>query len=464
MDPLKYWDMRAIDDWNAFKPDMKGYIPPQELGLWPDCDSIEVSANSLPTPKRQLINFTHLDYMRDNDAPFLALSVVERFPATRLTVRGETFAAPISPRDMKFLFTHLGNDRASEHTVAAAEAKILGDASRSSISQGHSAVLRTLRVRAGDGDRETTLEALSVFKAGIHQLLTASRDSNHFATIFVILPIFVDSADIRVYATHENITSDVRLPKDLSQSVSAIGVYAGISDAHIEVGTGAEVVCLIYHECVVPEAEPWFVPRLEYLSGALPPLRDAFCLWRHNLNSGAKAPALMLLVLDHNPKCSTDFSGDDVTLLCHLAPLAQAYGFKMFIGRLVHTMSTKQEVYHDPKEYFESTEDIDRSKLRMSNEPRVRYGWNELRTLGGAIATQPVLLAMATRMMKSGYLHDQFMDRDLDENEDDVEIEDESICFATVIYKHSELHISHTAIDAAEIFPVRTASILFIAP
>jgi hypothetical protein len=256
-------------------------------------------------------------------------------------------------------------------------------------------------------------------------------------------------------------------------------VYAGVSDARIEAGTGAEVICLIYHECVVPEAKPWFVPRLEYLSGALPPLRDASCLWRHDLNSGANAP-LMLFVLDHRTHCSTEFSEDDATLLCHLAPLAQAYGFKMFIRRLVHTKSTKQEVYHDPKEYFQLTEDIDRSKLRMSDKPRVRYEWDELRTLGGTIVTQPALLATATRMMKSGYLHDRLMDRDLDEHEDDVEIEDESvrhhpqsarqtvnvlfqICFATVIYKHIKFHISHTVFDTAEVFPVRTASILFIA-
>ncbi|KAJ7804526.1 hypothetical protein B0H14DRAFT_3486107 [Mycena olivaceomarginata] len=392
MDPLNYWDLRsdlrAIDDWNVFKPDMKGYISPQELGLWPGCDSIEVC---------KLINSTPLDYMRDNDAPFLASSC----PSISRSI------VPLSLRWQQ------------------QRQKILGDAGRLSISESYySAVLRMLKV--GDGDGRQKLEALSVFKAGIHQLPTVARDNNHFAAVFVILPTFVDSADIRVYATHENITS--------GQRVSAIGVYAGVSDAPIEVGTGVEVICLIHHECVVSEAEPWFVPRLEYLSGALPPLRDAFCLWRHNLNSGANAPALMLFVLDHRTRCSTEFSEDDATLLCHLAPLAQVYGSKMLIGRLVHTMSTTQEIYHDPKEYFQLTEDIDRSTL------------HGLRTLGGAMVTQPALLAMATRVMKSGYLHDRLMDRDLDEHEDDVEIEQESICFATVINKH-----------------IRTASIPFIA-
>lgn len=59
--------------------------------------------------------------MRDNDAPFIALSVAKTFPATRLIIRDEKFAVPISPRDGKFLATHLGNGSASRHTVAAAE-------------------------------------------------------------------------------------------------------------------------------------------------------------------------------------------------------------------------------------------------------------------------------------------------------------------------------------------------------
>lgn len=69
---------------------------------------------------------------------------------------------------------------------------------------------------------------------------TAAKDTNHFATIFVILPTFNDSADIRVYATHGAVSSDVHLPKDLSESVSAIGVYAGVAGACIEVGTWAK--------------------------------------------------------------------------------------------------------------------------------------------------------------------------------------------------------------------------------
>jgi hypothetical protein len=104
MDPLKYSDLRAIDDWAAFKPDMKGYIAPQELALWPDCETIRVcrdlplqharyehsivvasvykrlichpvlpDINSLRTAKSQIRKFTRPQNMRDNDAPFIAL-------------------------------------------------------------------------------------------------------------------------------------------------------------------------------------------------------------------------------------------------------------------------------------------------------------------------------------------------------------------------------------------------------
>ncbi|KAJ7137106.1 hypothetical protein C8R44DRAFT_869184 [Mycena epipterygia] len=410
MDPLKYSDMLAIEDWDAFKPNEKGYLAPQELALWPDCEGIK--------------------------APFLALSVAKGFPATRLTIRDETFAIPISPRDVTFLSTHLGNDSASRYTVAAVEVQILGDASRSSISKSLFDGLRQLKIVEGDGGREVMLGTLDLFKAGSHQLSTAAKGKNHFTIIFVILPIFADSADIRVYATHESITNDVRLPKDCSQSVSAIGMYAGVSDARIEVGTCGEIICLTYHVSVVPHTEPSVVPRLEYLSGALPPLRDAFCCWRHKFNSHERPPHLMLFVLDNFAKCSAHFEHNDATLLCHLAPLAYAYGFKMFIGKLVHTRSTKQEVEHEYKEYFQDTNEINRSELYMSKNARVRYEWKAFHTLGGADLAQPAWLARATEMMKTGYLHKQLMKRDLDEDEDDVEIEDDSCYSAKVIYKH----------------------------
>jgi hypothetical protein len=231
-----------------------------------------------------------------------------------------------------------------------------------------------------------------------------------------------------VYATHGAVSSDVHLPKDLSESVSAIGVYAGVSGACIEVGTWGEVICLTYHISIVPDTEPCFVPRLEYLSGALPPLRDAFCLWNHLLNAGARAPTLMLFFLFRDVESIDDFTGEDATLLCHLAPLAKAYGFKIYISRLTHTMSTKQEVQHPYKEYLESEDDIDRSDLYMSSKPKVEYEWDELRTLGGAPVRQPALLTCATKMVKTaGDLHDELMDLDLDEDDDDVEIEDDSV-------------------------------------
>ncbi|KAF8136812.1 hypothetical protein K438DRAFT_1996895 [Mycena galopus ATCC 62051] len=80
-------------------------MDPLKLDLWPDCDNVEI----------QLREFPSTDCMRDNDAPFLASSVSPGFPTTRLTICDEAFAVPVSPRDMAFLATHLGNDNKSGH-------------------------------------------------------------------------------------------------------------------------------------------------------------------------------------------------------------------------------------------------------------------------------------------------------------------------------------------------------------
>jgi hypothetical protein len=136
MDPLKPSDLGAAKDWDAFQPDMRGYISPQQLDLWTSCRDVEVhmsatepraleSSTDHRVLQDQIRQFTSTDYMRDNDAPFLALSVAKGFPATRLAIRGETFAVPISPRDIAFLATHLGGAGASRHTVSEVEVRIV---------------------------------------------------------------------------------------------------------------------------------------------------------------------------------------------------------------------------------------------------------------------------------------------------------------------------------------------------
>ncbi|KAF8171075.1 hypothetical protein K438DRAFT_1773474 [Mycena galopus ATCC 62051] len=435
MDPLKISDFprAALEDWDAFKPNMKGFIPPQELKLWPKCE--------------QIVRFIRPRYMRDNDAPFIASSVLRGSIGTRLTIRGETFTIPVSSREMIFLTTHLGNNGATRHTVPKSEVKILDDAGHSSISESHSDVLRNLKVVVGSGTRRAELMALDVFKAGSHQLSTAPTNSYHFATIFVLLPPFSDSTSICAQATHDGTTENLTLPTNLSQCVSAIGVYAGVSDTRIDVGTGGAVICLTYHICVKPKAEPCFVPRLEHLSGALVPLRDAFCTWRYGLNTGNSAPSLILLFLNNPFSTSAAQFGRDATLLCHLSPLAKAYGFKIYLSDVVHTRSTKQEIEHPYKEYIE-VEAMDRSQLYMSKDARVKYKWEDLRTLGGQSMTNASLLSSATRMLKtSRRLQKELLKLDLDKTDYDIEVEDDSPYFSTVIYKH-----------------IRSASILFIAP
>ncbi|KAJ6602711.1 hypothetical protein DFH09DRAFT_1354943 [Mycena vulgaris] len=440
MDPLKLSYLHAANDWNAFTPDATGYIPPQQLELHPDCAEIE----------SQLREFTGADYMRDNNAPFLALSVAPGFPTTSLLIRGETFTLPLSSREMSFLATHLGDASSSRHTVGQDEVDFLNDTCCRAISARQTSVLRKLKVTNHRIATRTTFKTLDVLKAGSHELPTAPEDTNHFATIFVILPALSASGDICVHATHETATNAVQLPTDLTQSVSAIGVYAGVSGARIEVGAGGELLCITYRVCAIPDDRGVIslVPRLAHLSGALPPLRDAFCLWRHALNCGAPAPALLPFFLGGSPKSASEFTRYDATLLCHLAPLAKAYGFKMYVGVLVHTLSTEQEVYHPYKEYFGlNGDDLDPSDLRMSGDPEVDYEWTELRTLAGVSVgdLEPALVDQAVEMVETRAFQKQLMKVGINDD-DEYEIEDDSCYYARVIYKHT-----------------REASVLFIA-
>ncbi|KAJ7054687.1 hypothetical protein C8F01DRAFT_1162572 [Mycena amicta] len=437
MDPPKLSNLSAIENWSSFEPDMKGYLPPQNIAIWPDCKGV----------KSQLRHFTSTDYMRDNDAPFIASSTSKGFPATRVVICDETFAIPMSSRDFAFLASRLEDPNASRHAVPAANFKILGDKAKEFISSNEYSILRKLKTY-GECDEEATLERLDLLKAGSHNLETAAKDNNHYATIFVILPTFTDSTVVSVRATHASVVSEVSLPKPLSESISAVGIYAGISNASIEVSGVGEVLCLTYHVSAGPSAEPTVVPTLQYLSGALPPLRDGFCLWRYRLSANLKAPKLLLFFLDAHPDSASKFTGDDATLLCHLAPLAKAYGFNMYIGRLTRTLSTTQEVYHPYKEYLGLDMDFDPSVLEMPDDADVDYEWGNLRSLGGVAVTASgaqAVLDRATRLVKTdSVLKDQFEELDIEEEH---EIEDDGCYFATVSYEH-----------------IRSASFLFIAP
>ncbi|KAJ6535018.1 hypothetical protein B0H19DRAFT_1080424 [Mycena capillaripes] len=166
MDPLKPSDLGITEDWNAFQPDMKGYIPPQGCDLWPDCEDIEA----------QMKEFTKTKYMRDNNTPFLAMSVANSFPATRLTIRGETFIVPLSPWDMAFLATHLGNADAARHVVSGEEVGISSNASRSFIRKTHNDVLHKFKIftpaRYGGVTQGANIEALVIGASDRHSLRT----------------------------------------------------------------------------------------------------------------------------------------------------------------------------------------------------------------------------------------------------------------------------------------------------
>ncbi|KAJ6477678.1 hypothetical protein C8R45DRAFT_1157581 [Mycena sanguinolenta] len=432
MEPLKLSALPDVEDWGTFKLDMKGFIPPQKMDLWPGCANIQ----------DQLRHFTSSDFVRDNDAPFIALSVSKKFPTTRLTICEETFAVPVSSRDMAFLATHLGNGAGSRHTVSATKVSILSDAAKKMIGSTSQAVLTKLKALDGDGGHKIIFGGLDAFKAGSHYLETTPTDENHYATIFLVLPTFTDSVDICVRAAHDSVVSRVKCPKGLSQTACAV-------DTHIEVGPGNEVICLTYYASVDPDSGPSQV--IPTLQGTLPPLRDGFCLWRHKLDCGVrKTPKIMLFLLVGHPGSAKDFNGDDAALLCHLAPLAKVYGFNIYIAQLHLTMSTTQEIQHPYKEY---DFDFDPSVLEMPDDEEVVYKWKELRSLGGVPVEPQDLLKPAEKMVKTDeYLKDRLADLDVQEHHDFV---DDTSYYSTVRYTHSFLNSAYVA---------RKVSILFIAP
>ncbi|KAJ7715995.1 hypothetical protein B0H16DRAFT_1741614 [Mycena metata] len=435
MDPLQTSDLHKIEKWDAYVPDMKGYVAPQQLELLPACASD--IATQITTLTREENNC-----MRNTTSPFLALSVSEEFPATSLTIDGETLTVPVSSREMTFLGGHLGDPLASRQIVSPAAVQI-SDRGQSFISKSLNGALANIGASHGNYIAETTLASLEVFKTGFHKLLSNAENDRHIATLFVALLVLFTGPAIQVCATHDNFKREVTLPQDLSRGLSVVAMYAGVSDAYMTLAAGCEVICLTYHLYgTLRSDEPSVLPRLHNLSGALPPLCDAFCTWRHCLNSGAAAPPLILFFLRQTPTSATEFEGADATLLCHLAPLAKAYGFNLYLGNFTHTLSSKQTVPHEYKEY---DEEIDMSQLELSDDPDEDFEVDTLRRLDGARINLPALVKMATALVETDDVHhEDLIEIDL---EQDYEVYDQSIYDTTVIYSET-----------------RTVTLLFLAP
>ncbi|KAJ7679443.1 hypothetical protein DFH06DRAFT_511401 [Mycena polygramma] len=170
-------------------------------------------------------------------------------------------------------------------------------------------------------------------------------------------------------------------------------------------------------------------------------MRDAFCLWRHQLNTGATASRLILFFLKDFPESVVDLEEtDDANLLCHLAPLAKAYGFTIYLGRLEQTLSTKQKVPHQYKDHFNLESEIDTSELELSDEPEEDHAWEDLLTLAGDDSgpCDPVLMELASSMVEDvDELYDRLMEMEVDDDQRSVQIVDESNYSTTVIYEES---------------------------
>ncbi|KAK7055849.1 hypothetical protein R3P38DRAFT_2849269 [Favolaschia claudopus] len=171
------------------------------------------------------------------------------------------------------------------------------------------------------------------------------------------------------------------------------------------------------------------------LSGSLSPLRDALCLWKHKLLADQDAPPLLMFFLAYHPKHAQEFRDKDAALLCHIAPLAKAYGFNLNLARLNFIRSTRKEVQHEYKDYLGLHSEYDGEDLTMSNHPRESYSLGELTDLGGERLKNDALLKLAIEQVKrpDSYFRELFHRLRYIERH---EIEDDGCYFAKVNYEH----------------------------
>ncbi|KAK7017384.1 hypothetical protein R3P38DRAFT_2987152 [Favolaschia claudopus] len=436
MDPLEFSALHTVEDWNAFKPDMKGYTAPKDLDLWPECDTIE----------DQLRKFTLAEFLGIGHAPIIAVSSSKWFSNTQIIVYGETFSLPLSPRESAFLSAHLGHCHDPRLPLPESEVKLTNEEARRDVWQISSKARDEIQALDGDRRNEEVLRGLNVYKSGSHQLESVAKSLFHYATVFVIFPAFTNGVDVHFRASHKSAISKVQLPKDLGETMSAVTVYTGVTDLYIEV-SGGEVLCLTYHVSAPAHTNPLLIPALSNISGSSAPLRDAFCLWKYSLLHGRDTSPLMVFFLHGSPTHARDFErrSDDATLLCHFAPLAKAYGFKLYIAECIYTQSTEHEIYHRDDEYIECCDDRRFRRMRMSDKPEEDYEFVGLTTLGGDPVANEGLLTLASKLIQRDvYLQDQIQFLNYDKEYDIV---DQVRYISTVKYKH-----------------VYSATVLFVAP
>ncbi|KAJ7035515.1 hypothetical protein C8F04DRAFT_1258727 [Mycena alexandri] len=432
MDPLPLNGLLVTEDWDGFNPDKKGFISPQEA----EFDT--TGGSDIKIPFQQLGGQC---YARTS-ARFVAHSRAKRIPALRLSVRKEVVILPSPPREIAFLKGHVGNAE-SNYSVSGSEIELLGD-TKKRIKEQCAKALDKLKVADGAPLVTTTLEKLEVFPAGVHRLSTTRTNESHFATVLVVLPAVSSGlGNIRLRATHNMVTNGVDLPKDLTQSITTIAFYTDLSDVRIGVGAGCEIICLTYHASGFSRTRgPWDVPRLEGRLGPQPLLRDAFCRWNQAIVRGENHPKLIVFCLDHQPASASGFKGRDATLLSHIAPLAKAYEFSVYLCQLAHLMYATVDVYH--KGYLDN-ENVDRSQLSMPDCPGEESVLEKLTTLAGAPIENEGLLEIAWDVvMEDEHLRTQLLKLPFKAKH---QVEYTKGSWAQVEYTHS-----------------RNATLLFIAP
>ncbi|KIY64340.1 hypothetical protein CYLTODRAFT_105987 [Cylindrobasidium torrendii FP15055 ss-10] len=313
-----------------------------------------------------------------------------------------------------------------------------------SILAASESILSSMRA-TNDNAYALNLIGLTIQEPDIEGYVSVGRPASgkEYATMFILLPSRLQGVNFTAASRGSASGVYTIIPrKELQDSAFAVGVYNGISNASLNVSGGT----LAYFTYTVTSTSS-SVPTMAALSGASTSLRDIFCGWRAGLsNPASKLKREIFFMLDaEDVENLEDMCCDaDAVLLANVAPLAKAYGFRLYIGRLIHErLSSPQQVLHPYKEPFNSSDDVDLEDLDMESDAEEEYTWRFLE-LGGAPAGQHIekRLQMAVKWFKErgNWVNMGSEAIDIDDREifeEEVEIVDDGPSYASVILKET---------------------------
>ncbi|KIY64335.1 hypothetical protein CYLTODRAFT_425304 [Cylindrobasidium torrendii FP15055 ss-10] len=424
-------------DWDSYDPGNKGYVAPYGPGV------------GLPLEEKSIQdNFREIRYDPSANDPVLskAVKVATAFPSISVLGQDDDVVSfPLSKRESSYLSWHYGI-KVNPYTLAIPSTmfRINNPKWATSVLAASESILSSMRA-TNNNAYALNLIGLTIKEPDNKGYVSVGRPASgkEYATIFILLPSRLQGVGFT--AVSQGSGSDVYtiIPcKELQDSAFAVGVYNGTSNASLNVFGGT----LTYLTYTVSSTSP-SVPDIAALSSGSTSLRDIFCGWRAGLSNPASTldREVFFMFIDADAvECLEDvYYDEDAILLANVAPLAKAYGFRLYIGCLTHELvSPPQQVLHPYKEHLGSSDDIDTDELDVGSNAEEQYTWRFLE-LSGAPAGQKIeeRLQMAAKRVEDGKKWVPVnkgigvIDIDDCEFEPEFEIVDDGPFYASVIVK-----------------------------